>query len=159
MGEKGPGAVSKCQVCTYSCMRWDRVKGFNYLYTVQAGSTRKVMSPTSYLPPDLNGSDIQPQAQWHWYGTDLAFEWNGKSSRERGDWQREQGERGGGGVLREYRWALCHRSRMWTRWWHGNVQLIRARLCHVLRFLWDAALAIQTRHACHRKDRLKPEHY
>lgn len=59
MGEKGPGAVSKCQVCTYSCMWRDRVKGFNYLYTVQAGSTRKVMSPTSYLPPDLNGSDIQ----------------------------------------------------------------------------------------------------
>lgn len=106
-------------------MRWDKVKGFNYLYTARPGSTRKVMSPLSCLPPDLNGVDIQPQARCHWYGTDLAFEWNGDCGGKRRDWQEGLGERG------KYCQTPCHCTHMWTRWLPGNVWLIRARLLHV----------------------------
>lgn len=47
--EGGPGAVSKCQVCTYSPALLDGVKGFNYLCTQSLELHERLCHPPGCL--------------------------------------------------------------------------------------------------------------
>lgn len=55
-GRRAPGAVSKCQVCTYSLVLLDRVKGFNYLCTYSLPLHERLCHPLAVYSWRLEGN-------------------------------------------------------------------------------------------------------
>lgn len=67
-----PGAVSKCQVCTYSPALVDRVKGFNYLCTYSVQLHERLCDPPAVYSWTPEGNQCMFHYKLHWYGTDVA---------------------------------------------------------------------------------------